>query len=54
MHNAECRIKLLLRYIQTLKNYSKTPKGKHDLFDYTKAVALILSTTIIIILILHS
>ena len=36
-------------YLRALKNYSQTPKGKHDLIDYSKAIVLIILTTMIII-----
>ena len=36
-------------YLRTLKNYLRTPKARHDLKDYARALATILITTAIII-----
>ena len=44
-------LKVMQRYIRTLINYWRTPKGRHDLIDYAKAIAIILSTTAVIALI---
>ena len=51
MSNAQCVIKNLRGYIQTLRNYLRTPKARHDFKDYTRALAIILLTTLIIFLI---
>ena len=39
-------------YLRTIKNYLKTPKGRHDFLDYLKAIVLIILTSLIIFLIM--
>ena len=39
-------------YIKTIRNYLQTPKGKHDFIDYSKAIILIILTTLIVVVIL--
>ena len=39
-------------YLRTLRNYLKTPKGRHDTLDYLKALILIVLTTLILVVIL--
>ena len=43
--------KNLRGYLRTLKNYLQTPKARHDFKEYARALAIILLTTLIIILI---
>ena len=45
------KMKVLMGYIRTIKNYLQTKKGKHDVVDYLKAICLILITFIILLLI---
>ena len=40
-------------YVQTLKNYLQTDKGRHDLIDYVRAGFFILVTTLIVNFILR-
>lgn len=40
-------------YLRTLKNYLRTPKARHDLKDYARAVAMIFATTALVIFILQ-
>ena len=40
-------------YLRTIINYLKTPKGKHDFFDYLQAFALIILTTLIVTVVLR-
>ena len=40
-------------YLRTLKNYLRTPKARHDLKDYARALVMILLTTLIIALIIR-
>ena len=35
-------------YLCTLRNYLRTPKARHDLQSYARAIAMILLTTTII------
>ena len=35
-------------YVRTLRNYFQTPKARHDIKDYARALAIILLTAIII------
>ncbi len=43
---------MLFGYLRTLRNYLKTPKGRHDTFDYLKALMLVVLTTLILVVIL--
>lgn len=49
MRNAQCVIR---NYLKTLKKYFQTPKGRHDILDYLKAMILITLTTIILLIII--
>lgn len=40
-------------YLRTLKNYLCTAKARHDLKDYARALAMILLTTAIIMLVIR-
>lgn len=40
-------------YVQTVKNYLQTDKGKHDFIDYVRAGFFILITTLIVNFILR-
>ncbi|MBR0260855.1 MAG: hypothetical protein IJQ85_03575 [Selenomonadaceae bacterium] len=40
-------------YVQTLKNYLRTPKARHDLKDYARAVCMIFLTAIIIFILIR-
>ena len=43
----------ILGYVQTMKNYMQTEKGKHDFIDYVRAGFAILVTTLIVNFILR-
>lgn len=38
-------------YIKTIRQYLKTPKGRHDFWDYLKA-AIIISLTMLLVFLL--
>ena len=44
---------MIAGYLRTIRNYLKTPKGKHDTLDYLKAFALIVLTTLIVLEVLR-
>jgi len=44
-------MKIFLGYARTLKNYLRTPKGRHDFFDYLRAGIIILATATVAILV---
>ena len=35
-------------YLRVIKDYWKTPKGRHDILDYTRAIIIVIVLTIII------
>ena len=50
---SEIAVRKFFGYVRTLKNYFRTPKGRHDFFDYARAVAIILFTSLIIFLLVR-
>ena len=57
MRNAKCvmrndlTMKKFFGYVQTLRNYFRTPKGRHDIKDYARATCIIFLTALIIFII---
>lgn len=45
-------MKEILGYIRTVKNYCKSPKGRFDVLDYAKAIAIFVVVTIFAIILL--
>ena len=41
---------MIRAYLQTLRNYLRTPKSRHDFKDYCRAGAIILLTCLIVAL----
>ena len=41
-----------MSYLRTLKNYLRTPKARHDLKDYARAVCIIFLTTAIVLILI--
>ena len=44
---------MILGYLRTIKNYLRTPKGRHDTLDYLKAFIIIILTTLIVMVVLR-
>lgn len=44
---------MIRAYLRTLKNYLRSEKNRHDLFDYARALAEILLATAIVTLIVR-
>lgn len=42
----------IINYWKTLKQYWSTPKGHHDIIDYSRAIIIILTISLIISIIL--
>ena len=40
-------------YLKALKNYLRTPKGRHDFFDFLKAAGIIFLTALLVGLIFY-
>lgn len=44
---------MIVGYLRTIRNYWKTPKGRHDILDYLKAIVMIVLTTLIVLEVLR-